>query len=354
LSQYLRDFCHFGNPDKKLMINKSERIMNPNDPLLTQEEKIARIKELLPKEKRGQFFIPDDIFYSKPIDDEGLKIMAKQLAAWMGFKPTALRIHFSHQLKVASMFEVNEDGAVIFIHSRYSLNPFASASLLSFRLVQYYLEYRKHVKLTDISEQQTLIMLGVVYSGLGLVALNSVTSYWQEHYPRLYFLLHSFGHESSSRTINTYMVQQFSEDYGLDFKDFSKYICPWAKPYLPKHQQSSGDSAGFVRSARLKSKNAYGALVGSLVVVVLGMALSGYVLQQRPHKLTKAMQEQKEEIDLLKESYDICNTAVSSKQQAYNHQDIFIERNIEADKVRCTSIRNTYNNEVDQFNAKLR
>lgn len=326
--------------------------MDNIDGLLTEEAKIERIKKILPSHaRRGFFFTPSDTFYATPRDNDGLKSISKELCKWIGFKPVGLTISFTRKISDDSVFVVNDDGPAILIHGRHANNPFACAQLLAEGLMQYYLDYRKHLKLSDSEEQKTLVMLGVVYSGLGLLALNYSTSYWQEHYPKLYYLFHHARDNGKTAARYTKYVSRFALDYGIELGTFTKYLCPWAQILLPSKWQNASKDLDYVKTARMKSRRAYFTLVTSLLIVIVGTSVSWHLIAGRPPGLPRYLQNEREEIDILKIAYDACNTSVAQKQKQYDQTDFFILRNIEADQERCISIRNKYNYRVNDFNS---
>lgn len=321
--------------------------------LLTEEAKIMRIKKILPSHSmRGSFFTPDDAFYQIPRDNDGLKSMSKEISKWIGFKPVGLKVTFTRDISDDSCFVVSDDGPAILIHGRHAKNPFACTGLLAEGLIEYYLEYRKHLKIDDSEEQKTLVMLGVVYSGLGLLALNYTTSYWQEHYPKLYYLFHHSRDIGKAAARYTAYVSRFALDYGIELGPFAKYLCPWAQILLPSKWQHISNRLDYVKSARHRSRRAYLALIVSLFIVITGTITSSYIVSRRLPTLPRDLREERSEIDILKDSYDACNASVAKKQKQYDQTDFFIVRNIEADKERCLSIRNKYNYRVEDFNTR--
>lgn len=278
--------------------------------------------------------------------------MAKQLSMWVGFKPTALDISFSRQISGDSTYTLQENGRPsILIHERQRHNAYVCAALLAENLLRYYFEHRKHLVLKDPREQQTLIMLAVVYAGLGLVMLNNAPSYWQQQYPRLYARFSRKRPQTMIQARYRAMVQLFASDYRLDLTDVSGYLCPWVEKTQPGLKTTR--EAGFVRRARTQSRRAYSTLVTSLLIILVGMALSGYVLEQRPENVPLALRQEHEEIDILRKSYELCNKAVAEKQAAYSQSDFFLERALDADRARCVSLRNLYNYRVDHYNQQL-
>ena len=323
--------------------------------LLTVEAKIAKIKQLLPEhDHRSRFFLPDDTFYVAPLNNKGLRSMAMPLCAWVGFKRVGGQFYFTGPSNDESWFEITESGPAIFINRRFRRNPYAVAALLSKCLMQYYVEYRKHLVLKDYREQQELIALAVVYSGLGLIGLNYTHSFWQEQYPKLYYLVHRSHSHSKTTMQYAKFTQNYAQENGLVFKSLLKYVCPWAWPYFSRTNSHSIRGADYVEAEKKKARNAYIGLVGSILFVISGSILSGYVLSQRPRLLPASLSNQKEEIEILRNSYELCSGTVAKKEKIYDTTDMFIERSIEADQTRCNSLRNLYNYRVDQYNKQLK
>lgn len=323
--------------------------------LLTVEAKITKIKQLLPEhEHGGRFFLPDNTFYVAPVDNSGLKSIATTICVWIGFKPVGIRFRFT-ATKHESWFETTETGPTIFINRRFSRNAYACAALLAKHLIQYYLEFRKHLVLKDSKEQQELISLGVVHSGLGIVGLNYTHSpFWQEQYPKLYYLAHKSHAHSKLTQQYAHFTQNYASENGLAIKPIMKYLCPWAWPYFSNTDRVYVKAAGYVENETKKAKNAYIGLVGSVLFVAFGAILSGYVFSQRPRFLPAGLQNEKEEIEILRNSYELCTGSITKKEANYKNEDIFIERSLEADHTRCTSLRNLYNYRVEQYNKQLK
>ncbi len=322
--------------------------------LLTQDAKITRIKKLLPRSlSTGRFFIPDDAFYAIPKDDSGLRSQAKQISMWIGFKPAGLDIRFSPLIDNDGCFTVKEGKPTILIHSRYVSNPYASAALLAEYLLSYYLEHRKNIKLTDIDDRQSLVILAVVYSGLGLVALNKVTSFSREHYPRLHSLFHIRSNIGDPESRYKNLVKQFAKDYGLEISSYTKYLCPWALRNLGLKRSVSSNVANYVRLSERRCRHAYTTLVGSLLVVISGILLTNTIFNINSMALSPSLRHQKEEIDIVRSAYEACIDTVTRKQHVYSQNDFFIVRNIEADRTRCNSLSNQYNQRVERYNSEL-
>ncbi len=323
--------------------------------ILTPEAKTIRIKRLLPSIKSpGRFFIPDDIFYLPPENNTGLNAQAKELARWLGFKPLGLNISFSKNIAEKSRLEASEKGIDLLINGRLRHNAFACAALLSEGLLEYYFVHRKKIKIKEHCELSDVIMLAVVYSGLGIVALNYADSYFEQCYPKLHFLLPWSKHEQARQLQYAGLIKSYAAEYGLEVGAFHKYLCPWAVLKLTPKGQDRPALITYAKVAYKRSRQAYLALFTSTLVVLGGLFMSLYIIGQRPDSLSLSMRQLKEDIDVLNNNYAACMSAVNRKQQSYKQPDIFIEQALAADKNRCTSIRNLYNYKVDQYNRALK
>jgi len=86
------------------------------------------------------------------------------------------------------------------------------------------------------------------------------------------------------------------------------------------------------------------------LAVLLVLATALYINANKPRYLPAELTEKKEEIQIIKNQYQICIDEVKRKQQSWDTNDIFMQRQIDADKSRCTSIKNRYNYEVNKYN----
>ncbi len=320
--------------------------------MLTEEAKIDKIKSLLPKtDRRGRFFLPDDVFYSSVLDNEGLKAITKQLTHWIGFKPSGLLVEFNNDIDANSIFVVNQGKPGVLINIRFKSNPFACAGLIAEGLMRYYLEYRKRIQLESTKDQQDLVSLGVIYSGLGIVAINQTTSFWQQKFPKLYDKLLK---SRSKIHINNYpeFTKKFAKDYGLEIGSFARYMCPWSLCALKL--QSSYEPVGYATLAKSKIRKLHLTLTIVIATLLCGAAYGTYELSNNPIRLTDVQVQEKEAINILKNSYDACLKSVAQKEKIYDSKtDFFIERNINADRLRCTSIQNLHNYRVERFKSQL-
>lgn len=328
----------------------NSKIMDSHSILLTEEAKIAKIKSLLPmSNRRGKFFIPDDAFYALPCDDAGLKAQLKQLSLWVGFKPIGLKLTFDDLLTSDSVFNVRSSHPEILLHGRFRNNAYACGGLVAEGLMRYYLEFRKKTVLADSNEQQVFIDLAVIYGGLGLVALNKSTSIWQQKYPRLYASVIS----KVRAPINNYplLTRRFAKENGLELRALARYLCPWALAVL--NLPPSINPVTYAKTAAQKVYTSYTALVIIIMVISCGIALGTYITSQRPVNLSAEQRQEKETIDILRKSHELCLDSVARKQKAYDENDFFITRSINADRLRCTSIQNLYNSHVEHYNSQL-
>ncbi len=323
--------------------------MDSHTNLLTLEAKIDKVKKLLPKSnRRGRFFIPDNAFYVPPVDDDGLKSMAKQLAQWAGFKPSGLEIAFSKDIVDESVFDIRDGKPAILINSRLRNNPFACGNYLATGLMRYYFEFRKQVALKDFAEQQTLIDMAVIYAGFGLVTMNHSSSFWQQKYPKSYTKI-------LLRPDSRYRIQytrQFARENGLELGAFARYLCPWAiaASQLPPPL----DPMIYAKRSSRDSRRASLALIAVLALLAGGLALYGYRIANRPKQLSLSQLQEKEAVDILRSSHERCLESVAQKEKIYDgNSDFFVMRNLNGDRMRCTSIRNLHNSHVENLNSQL-
>lgn len=329
--------------------------MNDFDDLLTLEAKIARIKEMLPAHKtRGRFLLPDDSFYAAPRDDAGLKSMSRILCMWIGFKPVGLDIRFTDELEGESSMQTQDNGRLaLLINRRHAHNAYACAALLANNLVRYFIEHRKRFKLRNPAEQEVFVIVSTIYAGLGVIMLNYSSSVWQQRYPAIYAWLNRNKPAYRSHIRTAGYVNSFAQDYRIEADSFALFLCPWAPWPITSERRYHHQPAGYVNAARGQARQASTALIASIMVIAAGMLLSGYVIGQRPDTLPLVLRQEREEIDILKNSYELCEQSVNKKQSAYNQNDFFIQRSLDAERARCISLRNLYNYRVDQYNKQL-
>jgi hypothetical protein len=327
--------------------------------LLTKSEKIDKLIELMGSKilEVGRLLLPDTDLYGE-LDKSNVDIekCGKFIQNWLAIKKR-IRYTFSDGVPDSS-YNIVDGSYTISVNRAFAANALRVSALLSHELMHYLINENLAYRLTDPSQNEELIDLATIYSGLGVVVVNGLgqhDGWWQNIRHRKLRKRISLGYYSDQQYAQEFLG--YAHRYNLDIESASQYMMPWTRTFAPKpislaqkDKLRQSDPVNHMQQ-RLREQNTKSFLI-ALAVTVLVSSMS-FALLNKPQSLTKAEAEQYDKVQLLKRMYEVCRQAQKTQQDTLDTSNFFLERTVNATGTRCESIRNQYNYEVNNFNEKI-
>lgn len=319
--------------------------------LLTDEERRVQLQKLYGHRltKPGKLHLPTAATYDSLTTDEGLHKLFTEFCRWLGFKPEKVQVYFStHTTSYAS------DNSQIVIGQAYQRHPYAAGALLALATLDHFIERYSHA----VPDRVTLEFASLE-SGLSLWVLNGLRpklSWAQSIY---HVLDASWVHREGIRLENYNPAQYAHEiaDYAqrnrLPTEEYITHVSKQRRHLLPKHVSLSILPALPEPTIALQHQKAARQLWLKLLLIVsivTAVICLGIYLWAGRHPAVSARQlEDQKALEVMKSSYDACAEKATQEQNTYDPNDLFLNRQIEATKGRCESLRNEYNYALDQY-----
>lgn len=309
--------------------------------LLTHTDKVQKIEEVFSKIRhKSDVFIPDEAFYGTEVHAEDPERMADVLFRWLGIKHRNVRIHIDPSQQNLISYTHEKNASRINLNLQTLEDPLLCGAVVAHAIMHHLVIARAKISLGNSDENEALTDLATIYAGFGVLILN--------------------GFEAKQPPLGSMGMQNYASEF-LDYCSEHRIVKSlWLSSVLPS--VATQFLATKSRTQRLKpylsrrlqkiKKRKRKVLAGLFLTTVI--ISSAVVFSPKgPQYLSPLMQEKRENIVQLKSQYELCTGIVEYKQQKWDKTDIFIQRQIEADKSRCSSLKNRYNYEVKEFNSKL-
>jgi hypothetical protein len=309
--------------------------------LLTHADKIARLEEIFAAyHRKSDVFLPSDAFYAEITGPESLEAMASEIFAYLGMKHRSVEFHVDADTAEPVAYHRHSGTSRIVLGWHALQDPLLAGSLVAHSIIHHLLEARAKINLGTSEETEALTDLATIHSGLGILVMNGIADKRS-----------SLG----SMAPANYLAECL--DYFKEHRVVPSVWQPYVNPEiialhgdrpLPKRRYRAIIRKRIDQHARYRKNLMVGSSLTALFLGIIGFAiLSG------PQYLSAEMQAQKDTIDLLRLQHRECEETVQRKERTWDTSDIFMQRRIDADKTRCTSLRNRYNYEVARYNEQL-
>lgn len=309
--------------------------------LLTQADKIDYLEESFAKyHRKHDLFLPDEDFYPEVVTPDSITDMANDMLHYLGIKHHGLSFHVDANQDALCLYQKSEASHSITLGWKCLEDSYVAAAALAHALCHHLLHARQKIHLADTPENEELTDLATIYAGFGILIANSFAT--KEP------VLGTLAQPNYIAECHDYFNR-----YSIVASIWQPYVDPTIAQLFEAHLPPTKHyNKGVVWHQVLRDKHRKKFAILSVALGLLIIGCVGLYLNQ-PRYLSASMQTQKESIDLLKEQYAICEDTVLRKEKTWDTSDIFMQRQIDADKSRCASLRNRYNYEVSQFNQNL-
>lgn len=314
---------------------------------LTAEAREKLIEQLFVDElpRTGEVFVPDDDFYYGTSSHKKAEHMVKVLCRWTGIKPGYIGLEFE------SGSSKTPDGKryTIYLESSTLKDEFVLGAYLAYTLTRYLIEERKQIFLPEADQQAALLASASIVFGLGLVVANGISpayswvSRFRQHDTHL---LKNFpAYNYSQMTLN------FLHKYRIDQNIYVHSLTPWTlkRMGLPKQRRTSHA----IRDARHHIRVANAKLVGVCWILLLVVFIGGFVFIQRVRPLPRELAEASEKVSLFSELTRLCEDALAYDRRYSDTSDIQTMRSLNAEALRCQSLRNQHEAAERHYNQLL-
>lgn len=309
-----------------------------NIELLTQADKIDKLGLVFAKSHRKtDVFLPSDDFYNQINGPDDVENMASQIFNWLGIKHRSLSFHIDPtQTELVKYSGGSSPSVTLGWHCQE--DALLTGGVVAHAISHHLLIMRAKIKLASTAENEELTDLATIYAGLGVLVLNSLESKY---------------HSLAIMAPANYYAEC------IDYFNAHNVVPSIWTPYVVSDilEKLGNISAIKQRSFVIKRilalrKHKLRLLLAGFVTLLIVSTLIGYI-QSRPQYLSAEMAERLDKVNILRAQVERCEDEVKRKQATWDTSDIFIQRQINADQVRCASLRNRHNYEVNQYNAEL-
>ena len=305
-------------------------------PLLTHSDKIYALQKVLRSHRHSaDLFLPEDNFYAAVNEPQDAERMARQIFNWLGIKHKSLIFHIDADQDQPLLFEKDHGHSHATLGLAAIKDPVFAGAVIAHAVIHHLLIGRHKLILASDDDNEVLADLGTIYAGLGILVLN--------------------GLESGSNPLGGMARNNYVSEF-LDYVNNHQIVTSLWQPYvLPGIVESFVEfeqrikPSSFVSTYyqhRQKLKRRFFATAGLSLLAVVG--LSSYLyLQANATDLQLA--EQDDTVQVLRTQVEHCEQTVRYKQDRWDTSDYFIQRQIEADKTRCASLKNRYQYEQNSY-----
>ena len=308
--------------------------------LLTQADKIARLEAVFSKHRhKTDIFLPDETFYTEVCGPDEITRMADILFKWLGIKHRSARFHIDPTQEKLISYKKEASGSNITLGWRCEQDGFLAAAAVAHGIVHHILLSRQKLNLGSSEETEELTDLGTIHAGFGILVLNSLGS--------------------AQGALGSLAPPNYISEF-FDYLTAERVVESLWSPYiLPDVMQAHISTVRPVRRQSFvqkrftllqRTRNRRRLAAGTFVVCFVAV---GFLALSRPKAQSAEQFERYDGIRVLKNQVEQCEETVRRKLATWDQEDIFMQRQIEADKTRCSSLRSRYNYEVSQYNENL-
>jgi hypothetical protein len=301
----------------------------------------------------GQTYLPSDGFYNNTT------AMVGELQAWLGIQDYTISVLYEPDLHSAYTYALAGNKLLLYIRAEESTSTYGKAAMIAGALGMFFAEQKLYIVPSETSQDMSMIDVVGIYLGLGVVVMNGMqhSSSWVDERFQNYNLRRAKQPLNPSPTEYALQVESYLKRYNHSLEEIAGSLAPWTHRFISPqfnlvrkdvHQKSAP-----VRRAEAQRFGRNTSHVAMLMLTVFSMVFGVYVLSQREQKLPPELLAKREALEVLKHQHELCIKSVQEKQAIFTTDDIFLERTINADIARCTSIRNRYNYEVGEFNKAI-
>lgn len=308
--------------------------------LVTHADKLRKLQAVLSKNRhKADLFLPDEVFYGERVSADDPERMADVLFRWLGVKHRSVHFTINTDQTELIRYKHTKNTSQVTLGASCLTDELLCGAAVAHAVVHHLLLARAKISLGHHEEDESLTDLGTIYAGFGLIILNSFESE---------AVLGSMGTQNYASEFLDYC-----SDERIVANMWEPYVLPQvAKSFLTRDTKNVQVKSFITHRLRQRrsSRTKVLAVTASLLLALLIVTIASL---SKPDQLSPEMHEKRDTIAVLKAEIEHCQETVKRKQSTWDQSDIFIQRQIDADKTRCTSLLNRYNYEVNEYNSKL-
>ena len=308
--------------------------------LLTHSDKFKKLASIFAKNKHStDIFLPDSSFYTESVTIDDPERMADILFRWLGIKHRSLEFHVNPDQAELISYRHTKNSSQVILSIHCLEDSLTCGAAVAHAIVHHLLHARAKISLGDSEENESLADLGTIQIGFGVLILNSF-----ETRPVLGVMAkHNYAREFI--------------DYCSDQRIVSNVWGPYVLPGVSEKELETVPNKKilnpFVSSRFKRSRSRKVKMVSIIALCSLATFAAIFAEVRRPRPLSNELRELRDTVAVLKAEVDRCEETVRRKQNTWDQNDIFIQRQIDADKTRCASLSSRYNYELGVYNSKL-
>ncbi len=148
-------------------------------------------------------------------------------------------------------------------------------------------------------------------------------------------------------------VAAYAQRNRLPIEEYITHISKQHRHLLPEHVSSfklPGLPEPNITLQHQKAARQLWLKVVTIVSIFAATACLGiYLWTSRQPEVSAKQLEDRKALEIMKSSYNACTNKAKEEQNTYDPNDMFLNRQVDATKSRCESLRNEYNYALDQY-----
>jgi hypothetical protein len=308
--------------------------------LLTHQAKLEKLQSIFAQNKhKSDLFLPDENFYGKTVTVDDPERMADLLFKWLAIKHRSLTFHINPNQEQLVKYEHAKNIGKVYLGWHCLEDSLVCGAAVAHAIIHHLLIARAKIDLGEREENEALTDFGTIHGGLGVLIINSFESKG------------ALGSMAKANYLAEFL--DYCREQRIVDAVWQPFVLPDVTAGHLQERSASSALSPFIRSRLKKSQRRKLKSVLSAAFILVFLAALTVVYLNKPAPLSPELREKQDTIAVLKAEIVRCQDTVKRKEQTWDQTDIFIQRQIDADKTRCASLTSRYNYELSQYNSNL-
>lgn len=310
-----------------------------SDIVWTSQELLQKLRHYY---ANRDILVPDNDFYGNIRTKQGLENAAHTMQRHLKLK-SDVSYTFSHKVSWPGQCTIKRKKAIITLPRQALAKPLLAIANIAHLLVHISLQEHR-ISHIDPSENEKLVDLAAIYSGLGVVIVNGLhRGGWSSHLKQ-----HKRPSCLGNLTEATF-IQELKKQLPVSIQtSLASSTVTWERKRLYSNT-SLLEKPRVIREADTYHDRSLRRAVSSLAALIVLVVLGALLINRSPAYTDTTLRALKSDAEELRTAYTICAQRLEQLQRAVP-DDFTSERTISAEQVTCKSLENRYNNAVLRYN----